>query len=59
MQAVEEDEDIQVGVCHRLEHVRMAFVEEVLGISHVAGHNGLPHLLPCRQLLSLLLWPEV
>ena len=59
MEAVEEDEYVQVGVCHRLEHVWMAFVEEVLSISHVAGHDGLPHLLPCRQLLSLLLWPAV
>ena len=59
VEAVEEDEYIQVGVCHRLEHVWMAFVEEMLGICYAAGHDGLPHFLPCRQLLSLLLWPEV
>ena len=46
MEAVEEDEYVQVGVSHRLKHVWVAAVEKLLGIGHATRHDGLPHLLP-------------
>ncbi len=59
VEAMEEDENIQVGVGNRLQHVWTTLMKELLGISYPTSHDGLPHLLPCRQLFCLLLWPAL